>query len=199
MIRHTFFQSFIKFGSIHRALVVCLTLSLSTTILGVLLLLWRMSLMDDVLPHTTLPGMAVGYLLGGMSLLAMALDGFIVGTVVALIVRWMSRRTSLREDVSFAGFYLGPLASGVTLVSLCGPSIDLLHLLFGSILTIDRDTVLFVSSIASLTLLYIALCCHGLASEVFDSARLQVNHPRLSVLLYELFPAPLMLSLVVRF
>ena len=42
MIWHTFFQPFIEFGFMRRALVVCLALSLSTTMLGVFLLLRRM-------------------------------------------------------------------------------------------------------------------------------------------------------------
>ena len=136
MIWHTFFQPFIEFGFMRRALVVCLALSLSTTMLGVFLLLRRMSLMGDALSHAILPGVAVGYLLSGMSLLAMTLGGFIAGIVVALVAGWVSRRTPLKEDASFAGFYLGSLALGVTLVSLRGSSVDLLHLLFGSILAV---------------------------------------------------------------
>ncbi|HDS2645306.1 TPA: metal ABC transporter permease [Klebsiella aerogenes] len=134
MIWHTFFQPFIEFGFMRRALVVCFALSLSTTMLGVLLLLRRMSLMGDALSHAILPGVAAGYLLNGMSLLAMSVGGFIAGIAVALVAGWVSRRTPLKEDASFAGFYLGSLALGVTLVSLRGSSVDLLHLLFGSIL-----------------------------------------------------------------
>ena len=93
MIWHTFFQPFIEFGFMRRALVVCLALSLSTTMLGVFLLLRRMSLMGDALSHAILPGVAVGYLLSGMSLLAMTLGGFIAGIVVALVAGWVSRRT----------------------------------------------------------------------------------------------------------
>lgn len=199
MIWHTFFQPFIEFGFMRRALVVCLALSLSTTMLGVFLLLRRMSLMGDALSHAILPGVAVGYLLSGMSLLAMTLGGFIAGIVVAPVAGWVSRRTPLKEDASFAGFYLGSLATGVTTVSLRGSSVDLLHLLFGSILAVDRDAALFVSGVASLTLLCIALCYRGLVSEAFDSARLQVNHRRLPALLHGLFLALLVLNLVAGF
>lgn len=97
MIWHTFFQPFIEFGFMRRALVVCLALSLSTTMLGVFLLLRRMSLMGDALSHAILPGVAVGYLLSGMSLLAMTLGGFIAGIVVALVAGWVSRRTPLKR------------------------------------------------------------------------------------------------------
>lgn len=97
MIWHTFFQPFIEFGFMRRALVVCLALSLSTTMLGVFLLLRRMSLMGDALSHAILPGVAVGYLLSGMSLLAMTLGGFIAGIVVATVAGWVSRRTPLKR------------------------------------------------------------------------------------------------------
>lgn len=199
MIWHTFFQPFIEFGFMRRALVVCLALSLSTTMLGVFLLLRRMSLMGDALSHAILPGVAVGYLLSGMSLLAMTVGGFVAGIAVALVAGWVSRRTPLKEDASFAGFYLGSLALGVTLVSLRGSSVDLLHLLFGSILAVDRDAALFVSGVASLTLLCIALCYRGLVSEAFDSAWLQVNNRRLPAVLHGLFLALLVLNLVAGF
>ena len=143
MIWHTFIQPFIEFGFMRRALLVCLALSLSTTMLGVFLLLRRMSLMGDALSHAILPGVAAGYLLNGMSLLAMTVGGFIAGIAVALVAGWVSRRTPLKEDASFAGFYLGSLALGVTLVSLRGSNVDLLHLLFGSILAVDSDSAVF--------------------------------------------------------
>lgn len=108
MIWHTFFQPFIEYGFMRRALVVCLALSVSTTALGVFLQLRRMSLMGDALSHAILPGVAVGYLLSGMSLLAMTVGGFIAGIAVALVAGLVSRRTPLKEDASFAGFYWVP-------------------------------------------------------------------------------------------
>ncbi len=60
MIWHLFFQPFIEYGFMRRALVVCLALSVSTTALGVFLQLRRMSLMGDALSHAILPGVAVG-------------------------------------------------------------------------------------------------------------------------------------------
>lgn len=199
MIWHLFFQPFIEYGFMRRALVVCLALSVSTTALGIFLLLRRMSLMGDALSHAILPGVAVGYLLSGMSLLAMSVGGFIAGIAVALVAGWVSRRTPLKEDASFAGFYLGSLALGVTLVSLRGSNVDLLHLLFGSILAVDRDAALFVAGGSSLTLITLAVCYRGLVSEAFDSAFLQVNAPRLPGMLHGLFLALLVLNLVAGF
>ncbi len=104
MIWHTFFQPFIEFGFMRRALMVCLALSLSTTLLGVFLLLRRMSLMGDALSHAILPGVAVGYLMNGMSLLAMTIGGFVAGIAVALGAGWVSRRTLLKEMPALPDF-----------------------------------------------------------------------------------------------
>ncbi len=198
MIWHTFFQPFIEFGFMRRALVVCLALSLSTTMLGVFLLLRRMSLMGDALSHAILPGVAVGYLLSGMSLLAMTTGGFVAGIAVALVAGWVSRRTPLKRTPALPDF-IWDRWRWASPVSLRGSSVDLLHLLFGSILAVDRDAALFVSGVASLTLLCIALCYRGLVSEAFDSARLQVNHRRLPALLHGLFLALLVLNTVAGF
>ncbi len=199
MIWHLLFQPFIEFGFMRRALVVCLALSVSTTLLGVFLQLRRMSLMGDALSHAILPGVAVGYLVNGMSLMAMTLGGFMVGIAVALIAGWASRRTPLKEDASFAGFYLSSLALGVTLVSLRGSSVDLLHLLFGSILAVDRDAAIFVVCVASITLICMAVFYRALVSEAFDSAWLEVNARRVPALIHGLFLALLVLNLVAGF
>lgn len=146
-------QPFIEFGFMRRALVACIALSLSATPLGVFLLLRRMSLVGDALSHAVLPGAAIGYLLSGLSLVAMGVGGAIAGLTVALLSGAVSRYTPLREDASFAGFYLGSLALGVTLVSLRGSSVDLLHVLFGSLLAVDVPSIVLVSSISGASLL----------------------------------------------
>lgn len=199
MIYQFLIEPFINYGFMRRALVACLALSLSTAPLGILLLLRRMSLVGDALSHAILPGVAVGYLLAGMSLVAMGIGGFIAGVVVALISGLVSARTNLKEDASFAGFYLGSLALGVTLISLRGSSVDLLHLLFGSILAVDGGATIFVGIIASVTLILLALIYRGLVMETFDRAFLRVNGRLIPHLLHGVFLALLVLNLVAGF
>ena len=61
-------------------------------------------------------------------------------------------RPILREDASFASFYLTSLAAGVLIVSLRGSNTDLLHVLFGTILAIDAPSLFLVGGVMSLTL-----------------------------------------------
>jgi len=136
---------------------------------GVLLMLRRMSLMGDAMSHAVLPGAAIGFLIaGGVSLPAMGLGGLVAGLSVALLSGLVSRTTPLREDASFASFYLASLALGVLIVSLRGSNMDLLHVLFGTILAIDATALYLVGGIASLTLVTLAMVYRPLVAECFD-------------------------------
>ncbi|NWA29039.1 metal ABC transporter permease [Pseudomonas gingeri] len=160
---------FVEYGFMRRALVASFSLGLSSGPVGVLLLLRRMSLVGDAMSHAVLPGAAIGFLIaGGLSLPAMGLGGLIAGLSVAILSGIVSRTTSLREDASFASFYLASLALGVLIVSLRGSNIDLLHVLFGTILAIDASALTLVGSISSLTLVILALVYRPLVAECFD-------------------------------
>src|SRR5690349_14156612 len=155
-------QPFIEFSFMRRALVGCLALSLGAPPIGVFLMLRRMSLMGDAMSH------AIGYLLAGLSLFAMSLGGFAAGLAVALAAGLIARSTVLREDASLAAFYLVSLALGVLIVSVRGSNIDLLHVLFGTVLALDDQALLLVASISTLSLLVLAVIYRPLVLECFD-------------------------------
>jgi zinc/manganese transport system permease protein len=74
----------------------------------------------------------------------------------------------LKEDANFASFYLTSLALGVLIVSLRGSNVDLLHVLFGTILAVDAPSLFFVAGIASFTVIVLALIYRALVTECFD-------------------------------
>ena len=166
-------QPFIEFGFMRRGLVGCLALALGCGPIGLFLVMRRMSLMGDALSHAVLPGAAIGFIFAGLSLPAMGLGGFVAGISVALIAGLVSRFTSVREDASFAAFYLLALSVGVLLVSKYGSNVDLIHILFGTVLAVDDAALLLVASIASLTLLTLAVIYRPLLLESYDPAFLQ--------------------------
>ncbi|AYC20528.1 Manganese transport system membrane protein MntB [Dickeya dianthicola] len=192
-------EPFSDFGFMRRALVGCLALTLSAAPLGCFLLLRRMSLIGDALSHAVLPGVAAGYLISGMSLVAMGVGGFIAGLAVAMLSGVVSRHTELKEDASFAGFYLGSLALGVTLVSLRGSSVDLLHVLFGSILAVDANALITIGVISSCSVLVLALIYRALVIESFDVTFLKIVSRRSRALIHGLFLSLVVLNLVAGF
>jgi len=161
-------QPFIEFAFMRRALVGCLALSLGAPPIGVFLMLRRMSLMGDAMSHAILPGAAIGFLVAGLSLPAMSMGGFVAGFAVALASGLVARATILREDASLAAFYLVSLALGVLIVSVRGSNIDLLHVLFGSVLALDDAALMLVAGITTVTLTVLAAIYRPLVLECFD-------------------------------
>lgn len=164
----TAFAPFTEFAFMRRALVATLALSLSAAPLGVFLTLRRMSLLGDALSHAVLPGVAIGFMVSGLSLTAMAIGGVVAGMLVAAIAGLVTRFTTLKEDASLAAIYLVALALGVTLISGHGTQLDLLHILFGSALGVDQAGLLMVAGVASVSLIVLAAMYRGLVLESFD-------------------------------
>jgi zinc/manganese transport system permease protein len=162
------FAPFAEYAFMRRALVATLALALSAAPLGVFLTLRRMSLLGDALSHAILPGVAIGFMLSGLSLTAMAAGGVLAGMLVAALAGFISRATTLKEDASLAAVYLVALALGVTLISGHGTQLDLLHILFGSALGVDTPGLLLVAGVASISLVALAAGYRGLVLESFD-------------------------------
>jgi zinc/manganese transport system permease protein len=134
----------------------------------VFLMLRRMSLIGDALSHAILPGVAIGFLLAGMSVLAMAGGGLIAGFLITIGAGLIARATALKEDASLAAFFLISLALGVTIVSAKGSDEDLVHVLFGSVASIDNHALLLIAGIASISLIALALIWRPLVLECVD-------------------------------
>ena len=153
-----------------RALAGSIALAIAGPPLGVFLILRRMALTGDAMAHAILPGAALGYLAAGLSLGPMTIGGLAAGLVVAVGSGVVARTTLLREDASLAAFYLISLALGVTIVSLRGSNIDLLHVLFGSVLALDDATLILLAAIASVTLAALAALYRPLVLETVDAS-----------------------------
>jgi zinc/manganese transport system permease protein len=168
MIHDTLIAPFTDFAFMRRALAAVIALSLGGAPIGVFLMLRRMSLVGDAMAHAILPGAAIGFLLSGLNLFAMTTGGLIAGFAVAILAGVVSRSTGLKEDASLATFYLTSLALGVTIVSIKGTNIDLLHVLFGNILAMDDQTLFVVAFNATITLVVLAVIYRPLVVESVD-------------------------------
>jgi len=159
---------FVEFAFMRRALVASLALGLISGPVGVLLVMRRMSLAGDAIAHAVLPGAAVGYFLAGMSLPVLGLGAFVSALLVALLASFVASNTSQKEDASLAAFHLIALAIGVTLISMRGSSVDLMHLLFGSILAVDASALILIAAATSVALILLAFIWRVLLASSFD-------------------------------
>ena len=168
MIYTTFIAPFAEFEFMRRALAGTFAIAFGAAPVGVFLMLRRMSLIGDAMAHAILPGAAIGYLLSGLSVFAMAGGGLIAGLVIAIGAALIARNTELKEDASLASFLLISLAVGVTIVSVGGNNVDLLRFLFGSVLALDDQTLLLIVSIVTVSLFALALIWRPLVLECVD-------------------------------
>ncbi|MEL7349336.1 MAG: metal ABC transporter permease, partial [Pseudomonadota bacterium] len=195
MIWEILFEPFAAYGFMRRALIGCIAISVGATPIGVFLMLRRMSLTGDAMAHAILPGAAVGYLIAGLSLTAMTVGGLIAGMAVALFSGFVARATPLREDASLAAFYLISLAAGVLIVSMRGSNVDLMHVLFGTVLALDDAALILLCAIASVTVLVLAVLFRPLVMECADPQFLR-SVSGLSALTHFTFLALAVLNLV---
>lgn len=198
MLTEILVSPFLDYEFMRRALVGSLALAVSGAPLGVFLILRRMSLAGDALSHAVLPGAAIGYLVAGLSLPAMTFGGLVAGLVVAAATGAASRFTTLREDASLAAFYLVSLALGVTLVSLRGSSVDLLHVLFGSVFGLDDSALIMLAGVSTLTLITLAVFYRALVVDTLDPLFLRQSS-RFGELVPFIFLGLVVLNLVAGF
>ena len=118
--------------------------------------------------HAILPGAAIGFMVAGLNVFAMTAGGILAGVVVAVLTGLVARATELKEDASLAAFYLVSLALGVTIVSVRGTNIDLLHVLFGSVLALDDGALILIGGITTVTLIVLAWIYRPLVLECVD-------------------------------
>src|SRR5262245_51745346 len=159
---------FSEFEFMRRALAGTVALALGAGPIGVFLMLRRMRLFGDAVALALLPGDGIGFFYSDIYLMDMTAGGLISGCIVALLTGFFARMTELKEDAALATFYLLSLALGVTIVSIRGTNIDLLHVLFGSVLALDDQTLVLIAGNATITLIVLALIYRPLVIECVD-------------------------------
>ncbi len=189
---------FTEFAFMQRGLLGAVLLSISACPIGVFLMLRRMSLTGDAMAHAILPGAAAGFLLYGLQIVPMTIGGLLAGAIVALGAGAVSRLTVQKEDASMAAFYLISLALGVTMVSLRGSSVDLMHVLFGTVLALNNAALTLIGIVAAVTLAALAVFWRALVAECLDPLFLR-SVSRLGTPVHFVFLGLVVLNLVAGF
>src|SRR6266704_5515087 len=134
------------------ALVACFALALANGAVGTLLVLRRMSLDGDVLGHAVMPGAAIGFLYAGPSATWLSLGGVASGLAVATLAGLVTREEA-RRDAGLVVCYLIALSLGVILVAWRGSNVDVMRVLFGTVLAIDQRALLQIATASSVILM----------------------------------------------
>ena len=171
-----------------RAFVATAVLSVSMAPVGAFLVLRRLSLAGEAMAHAITPGIVIGYVTAGLSVVSLLAGGLLAGIGVASLAAVLARRTVLRSDASLASLYLVALASGIFILSATGSAIPLESFLFGSILGIDDESMILLGCVATVTLMTFALLLRPLIVSTCDPAffEAQVTKPWITEQLFML-------------
>ena len=116
------------------------------------LMLKGWSLMGDALSHAVVPGVAGAYILG----LPFSLGAFFSGSLAALTMLFLNKKTKLKEDAIIGIIFTSFFAFGLFIVSLNPTSVDVQKIILGNVLTItDFDSFqLIIVAIISFLILF---------------------------------------------
>ena len=157
-----------NYAFMRRAFVVTTILSASVAPVGAFLVLRRLSLAGEAMAHAITPGVVIGFVTAGLSVLSLLFGGLIAGLGVAVLTAFLARNTILRSDASLASLYLIALAIGIFILSAAGSAVPLKSFLFGSILGVDDASMILVGGVATVTLVTFALILRPLIMSTCD-------------------------------
>lgn len=148
-----------------RALIVGIILGALMAVLGVLVVLRRMSFFSDAIGHATLTGIAIGLLLNINPFIA----AFIFALLVAFGITIVRKASKQSLDTLLGVFFSASVALGVILVSLTpGYQADLISFLFGNILTVTAFDAVVSGGLALIILVTMLFIGKSLISITLD-------------------------------
>ena len=148
-----------SYGFMLRGLAASVTVAIVCAVVGIYVVLRGMAFLGDALAHAILPGVALGYLIGGGNLDNLFWWAMGTAILVALVIGRITKRAEIREDTAIGIVFASMFALGIALIStMKSYSSDLSHFLFGNVLAVtNRDlvrTVIFGAIILLLVFLF---------------------------------------------
>ena len=143
----------LQYPFMQRAILGGVFLALLLALLGILVILRKMSFWGDGIAHASLAGIAFGLLLAFNPLLL----AIVVAIIFALLVYYLERKTTLASDAIIGVLFTALMALGIVILNFkAGYQPDLMSYLFGNILAI-KTSELYIMIICTLFILYFLL------------------------------------------
>lgn len=169
-------------------LVTASLVAISCSLVGVFLILRRMSLIGDAISHSVLLGIVLAYLItGSRSMVAMMIGATLIGLITAWLSSALHRLGNLQADASIGIIFTWFFAMGVILISLYAGQVDLDQecVLYGEIAFAPFDTLVWgetdIGPRAFWMILIVFLFNLALILFAFERFKLVAFHPALAV------------------
>lgn len=150
-----------------RAMVGGLMVSLCASLLGVSLVLKRYSMIGDGLSHVSFGALSIALALG-WSPLKVSIP---VVVLAAFFLLRITENGQVKSDAAIAIISASALAIGIIVTSMTtGMTTDVSSYMFGSILAMSREDVIFSVILSAVVLALYGLCYHKIFAVTFDES-----------------------------
>lgn len=190
----------LSFAFVQRAIAAGILIGAVCSILGIFLVLRRMSLIGDGLAHITFGSVAV-VLLIGISPLYITLAALPLVMISSLAILKLTRSKKIHGDAAIGIVSSIGIAVGIVLASLSGGyNVDLFSYLFGNILTVNQTELLLSFIIFIIVASCVIFFYHDLFAVTFDEELAQsmgIKTKRINTLLFILTAVAAVLAMKV--
>lgn len=140
-----------------RGLLAAVMVGIVCAVVGTYIVLRGMAFFGDALAHSILPGVAVGYLVGGGARGPLFWWALATAVLASLGIGAISKRTKIREDTATGVIFAGAFALGIALISTARSyTVDLTHFLFGDVLGVSGGDLMLIAIFGGIVLLTVA-------------------------------------------
>ncbi|MCC6907511.1 MAG: metal ABC transporter permease [Phycisphaerales bacterium] len=153
-----------QYGFMVQAMLVAALIGAACAVLSCYLVLKGWSLMGDAVSHAVLPGVVLAYIVG----LPLGLGAFAAGMVCAASTGWIKNHSRIKEDTIMGVVFTGLFALGIVLFTKIHTDVHLNHILFGSLLGIERHDLIQAIVSAGLTFAIVVVKRRDLVLYLFD-------------------------------
>lgn len=162
----------LEFGFMQRALIAGVAVAITTSVIGLFLVLRRNSLFGDALSHVAFSGIAIGLVAGIYPLWT----GLALSVAGALGITKLRQSTKIPADATVAILLSSGLALGILLVSASGGfTLNLFSFLFGSILLVSVNDTLAILVLTGVILAIIITLYKKFMYITFDEEQARVS------------------------
>ncbi len=129
----------LRYAFMVRGLAAAIVVGIVCAVVGTYVVLRGMAFFGDALAHAMLPGLAIGYLVGGGAREPLFWWGLVTAVLASLGIGRLSQGRRFKEDTAIGIVFAGLFALGIALISTARSySVDLAHFLFGDVLGVSN-------------------------------------------------------------
>ncbi len=139
-----------------RGMLAAVLVGIVCAVVGTYVVLRGMAFFGDALAHAILPGIAVGYLVGGGAREPLFWWALATAVVSSIGIGAITRGARVKEDTAIGIIFAGMFALGIALISsVRSYTVDLAHFLFGDVLGVRSGDLILTAVFGSMIILLV--------------------------------------------